>query len=169
VHRSNHVLNIKVEDESMSLAITMVPDKYFKDLILREVNHVQILKTFVVPTKLIYVKEKPIVQKGIIFYKSDSTQSREESSVDSWEQWMMEQDDSGDEEDDDAIAHFLEKKIYKLAQMTSCLRGMSKAEVKTFARLWDNPRKMIMGLDGTVKNTRGLGYESDDDSRFTKN
>jgi hypothetical protein len=67
-----------------------VPDKYFKDLTPMEVNHVQILKTFVVPAKLIYVKGKPIVQKTIIFYKSDSTQSREESSVDSWKQWMME-------------------------------------------------------------------------------
>jgi hypothetical protein len=164
VHRSNHILNIKTEDEVMSLAITTVPDKNFKDLTPREVNHIQILKTFVVPAKLIYVKGKPIIQKAIIFYKSDSTQSRKDSSVDSWERWMMEQEDSGDEKDNDVIAHFFKKKTYKLAQKISCLRDMSKAEVKTFIRLWDNPRKMIMGPDGKMKNTRGLGYESDDDS-----
>jgi hypothetical protein len=169
VHRSNHVLNVKTKDEAMSLAITTVPDKYFKDLTPREVNHIQILKTFVVPAKFIYVKGKPIVQKTIIFYKSDSTQSREDSSVDSWERWMMEQEDSGDEKNNGAIIHFFEKKIYELAQRIGGLRDMSKAEVKTFVRLWDNPRKMIMGPNGKIKNTRGLGYESDDDSRFIKN
>jgi hypothetical protein len=83
VHRSNHILNVKIKSEAISLVITTVPDKYFKDLTPREVNHIQILKTFVVPAKLIYVKEKSIVQKAIIFYKSDSTQFREDSSVDS--------------------------------------------------------------------------------------
>jgi hypothetical protein len=29
-------LNVKIKDEAMSLAITTVPDKYFKDLTLRE-------------------------------------------------------------------------------------------------------------------------------------
>jgi hypothetical protein len=32
VHHSNHILNVKIKDEAMSLAITTVPDKYFKDL-----------------------------------------------------------------------------------------------------------------------------------------
>jgi hypothetical protein len=35
VHRSNYVLNVKTKDEVMSLAITIVPDKDFKDLTLR--------------------------------------------------------------------------------------------------------------------------------------
>jgi hypothetical protein len=72
VHRSNHVSNVKTKDEAISLAITTVPDKYLNDLTPREINHIQNLKTFVVPVKLIYVKGKPIVQKAIIFYKSDS-------------------------------------------------------------------------------------------------
>jgi hypothetical protein len=82
---------------------------------------------------------------------------------------MMKNEDSGDEKDNDVIAHFFEKKTYKLAQKTSCLRDMSKAEVKTYARLWNNLRKMIMGPDGKIKNTRGLSYESDDNSRFIRN
>jgi hypothetical protein len=77
---------------------------------------------------------------------------------------MMEQEDSGDEKDNDAIIHFFENKIYELAERIGGIRDISKAEVKTFIRLWDNPRKMIMGPDGKMKNTRGLGYESDDDS-----
>jgi hypothetical protein len=121
VHRSNHVLNVKTKDEIMSLAITTVTDKYFKDLTPKEINHIQIFKTFMVPVKLIYVKGKSIVQKAIIFYKSDSTQSREDSSVDSWERWMMEQEDSGDEKDNDVIAHFFEKRTYKLAQRINYL------------------------------------------------
>jgi hypothetical protein len=40
VHRSNHVLNAKTKDKAMSLAITMVPDKYFKNLTPREVNYI---------------------------------------------------------------------------------------------------------------------------------
>jgi hypothetical protein len=135
MHRSNHVLNVKIKDDAMSLAITTVPDKYFKDLTPREVNHIQILKTFMVPAKLIYVKGKSIVQKAIIFCKSDSTQSREDSSVDSWKRWKMEQEDSGDEKDKDVIAHFFEKKTYKLAQRTNYLRDVSKPETKTFTRL----------------------------------
>jgi hypothetical protein len=61
------------------------------------------------------------------------------------------------------------KKYYELAQRTNCLKDISKAEVKAFARLWNNLRKMIMGPDGKIKNTRELGYESDDDSRFIRN
>jgi hypothetical protein len=72
VHRSNHVLNVKTKYEVMSLVITTVPDKYFKDLTPRE--------------------------------------SKEDSSVDFWERWMMEQENSGDEKDNDAIIHFFEKK-----------------------------------------------------------
>jgi hypothetical protein len=126
IHRSNHVLDVKTKDEAMSLAITMVPDKYFKDLTPKE--------------------------------------SREDSSVDSWERWMMKQEDSGDEKDNDAIIHFFEKKIYELVQRINCLRDMSKPETKTFVRLWNNSWKMIMGPDGKMKNIRGLGYESNDDS-----
>jgi hypothetical protein len=62
-------------------------------------------------------------------------ESREDSSVDSWERWMMEQEDSGDEKDNDAIIHFFEKKIYELAQRTNYLRDVSKPETKTFTRL----------------------------------
>jgi hypothetical protein len=119
-------LDVKTKDEAMSLAITMVPDKYFKDLTPKE--------------------------------------SREDSSVDSWERWMMKQEDSGDEKDNDAIIHFFEKKIYELVQRINCLRDMSKPETKTFVRLWNNSWKMIMGPDGKMKNIRGLGYESNDDS-----
>jgi hypothetical protein len=63
----------------------------------------------------------------IIFYKSDSTQSRENSSVDSWEQWMMKQEDSGDEKDNDVIAHFFEKKNLKVGTNDK----LSKRRVKT--------------------------------------
>jgi hypothetical protein len=82
---------------------------------------------------------------------------------------MMEQEDSGDEKDNGAIIHFFEKKVYELAQRINYLRDMSKSETKTFTRLWNNSRKMIKGPDGKIKNTRKMGYESDDDSRFIKN
>jgi hypothetical protein len=81
----------------------------------------------VVPAKSIYVKGKPIVQKAIIFYKSDLTQSREDSSVDSWERWMMEQEDSGDEKDNDVTAHFFEKKNLKVGTKDK----LSKRRAKT--------------------------------------
>jgi hypothetical protein len=40
VHRSNYVSNVKTKDEAMSIAITTMPDKYFKDLTPRELNHI---------------------------------------------------------------------------------------------------------------------------------
>ena len=42
-------------------------------------------------------------------------ESRKDSSVDSWERWMMEPEDLGDEKDNSAIIHFFEKKINELA------------------------------------------------------
>jgi hypothetical protein len=49
IYRSNSVMNIEIEEEMAVLEITVVPERHFKDLMLREVNHIQTLKTFIVP------------------------------------------------------------------------------------------------------------------------
>jgi hypothetical protein len=68
-------MNIEIEEEIAALEITAAPERHFKDLTPREVNHIQILKTFVVPAKVERVKGRTIIHKAIIFYQSDSTQS----------------------------------------------------------------------------------------------
>jgi hypothetical protein len=68
-------MNIKIEEEMAVLKITMVLERHFKDLVPREVNHIQNLKTFVVPAKVERVKGRTIIHRAIIFYQSDSTQS----------------------------------------------------------------------------------------------
>jgi hypothetical protein len=75
IYCSNSVLNIEIEEEMAALEITMVPERHFKDLMPREVNHIQTLKTFVVPAKVERIKGRTIIHKTIIFYQSDSTQS----------------------------------------------------------------------------------------------
>jgi hypothetical protein len=52
IYRSNSVMNIKIEEEMAALEITVVPERHFKDLMPREVNHIQTLKTFIVPAKV---------------------------------------------------------------------------------------------------------------------
>jgi hypothetical protein len=53
----------------------MVPNGSFKDLVPREVNHIQNLKTFTVSVKMERIKGRTIVHKVIIFYQSDLTLS----------------------------------------------------------------------------------------------
>jgi hypothetical protein len=75
IYRSNSVMNVEIREEMAALKITVVPKRYFKDLMPREVNNIQTLKTFVVPAKVERIKGRTIIHKAIIFYQSDSTQS----------------------------------------------------------------------------------------------
>jgi hypothetical protein len=75
IYRSNSVMNIEIEEEMTALEITVVPERHFKDLVPREVNHIQTLKTFIVPAKVERIKGRTIIHKAIIFYQNDSTQS----------------------------------------------------------------------------------------------
>jgi hypothetical protein len=43
---------------------------------------------------------------------------------------------------------------------------MSKAETKRFDDIWSGSQNKILGLDGKVKYTRGLGYNCDDTTYF---
>jgi hypothetical protein len=62
IYRSNSVMNIEIEEEMAALEITVVPERHFKDLMPREVNHIQTLKTFVVPAKVEHIKGRTIIQ-----------------------------------------------------------------------------------------------------------
>jgi hypothetical protein len=75
IYRSNSVMNIEIEEEMAALEITVVPERHFKDLMPREVNHIQTMKTFIVPANVERIKGRTIIHKAIIFYQSDSTQS----------------------------------------------------------------------------------------------
>jgi hypothetical protein len=68
-------MNIKIVEDMAALEITVVPERHFKDLAPREVNHIQTLKTFVVLAKVERIKGGTIIHKTIIFYQSDSIQS----------------------------------------------------------------------------------------------
>jgi hypothetical protein len=85
---SNSVINIKAEEEIETLEVTVVPDGRFKDLVLKEVNHIQTLKTFTVPVKVEHVG-RTIIHKAIIFYQSDSTQSLKNPDRNIWRKWTM--------------------------------------------------------------------------------
>jgi hypothetical protein len=54
----------KTEEETMSLTITTVPNRHYKNLIPREVNYIQTLKTFVVPAKFDICERKMYNSKG---------------------------------------------------------------------------------------------------------
>jgi hypothetical protein len=84
IYRFNSIMNAEIEEEMAALEITVVPERYFKDLITREVNLIRTLKTFVVPAKVERIKGKTIIHKAIIFYQSDSTQSLKNLDHDTW-------------------------------------------------------------------------------------
>jgi hypothetical protein len=131
IYRSNSVMNIKIEEEMATLEITVIPEKYFKDLVPREVNHIQTLKTFVVPAKVERIKRRTIIHKAIIFYQSDSTQSLKNPDHNTWKKWVIEQE-SGSATSGGAASHPFGKDLYKLAERAKCLRDMSKAKAKCF-------------------------------------
>jgi hypothetical protein len=153
-------MNIEIEEEMVALEITMVPERHFKDLVLREVNHIQTLKTFVVPAKVKRIKGRTIIHKAIIFYQSDSTQSLKNPDHSTWKKMVIEQE-SGSATSDEAASHPFGKDLYKLAKKVKCLRDMSKAEAKGFDDLWSGGQNKILGLDGKIKYTRELGYNYD--------
>jgi hypothetical protein len=154
-------MNIEIEEEMAALEITVVPERHFKDLMPREVNHIQILKTFVVPAKVERVKGRTIIHKAIIFYQSDSTQSLKNPNHDTWKKWVIEQE-PGSVTSNDAASRPFGKKLYELAKKAKCLRDMSKTEAKRFNDLWNGGQNKVLGLDGKIKYTRGLGYNCDD-------
>jgi hypothetical protein len=124
-------MNIEIEEEMATLEITIVPERHFKDLVPREVNHIQTLKTFVVPAKVEYIKGRTIIHKAIIFYQSDSAQSLKNLDHDTWKKWVIEQE-SGNATSSNTVSHPFERKLYELAERAKCLRDMSKTEAKRF-------------------------------------
>jgi hypothetical protein len=165
IYRSNSVMNIEIEEEMAALEITVVPERHFKDLMPREVNHIQTLKTFVVPTKVERIKGKTIIHKAIIFYQSDSTQSVKNPDHNTWKKWVIEQE-SENATSGDATSHPFGNELYKLAKKAKCLRDISKAEAKRFDELWNGGQNKVIGPDGKIKYTRGLGYNCDDAACF---
>jgi hypothetical protein len=131
IYRSNSVMNIEIEEEMAALEITVVPERHFKDLMPREVNHIQTLKTFIVPAKVEHIKGRTIIHKAIIFYQSDSTQSLKNLDHDTWKKWVIEQE-SGSATSSDATSHPFGKSLYRLAKKAKCLRDISKIEAKHF-------------------------------------
>jgi thymidylate synthase len=136
IYHSNSVMNIKIEEEMAALEITVVPERYFKDLMPREVSHIQTLKTFIVPAKVERIKGKTIIHKAIIFYQSDSTRSLKNPDHDTWKKWVIEQE-SENATSGDAASHPFGKSLYILAKKAKCLIDISKAEVKRFDDLWN--------------------------------
>jgi hypothetical protein len=161
-------MNIKAEEEITTLEVTVVPDGHFKDLIPTEVNHVQTLKTFIMPVKVECIKGKTIIHKAIIFYQSDLTQSLRNPNYNTWRKWTMEHEESENTTGDEAASHPFEKKLHKLAKKAKCLRDISKAEAKHFDDLWNNGQNKIMGPDGKIKYTRGLCYNPNDAACFER-
>jgi hypothetical protein len=160
-------MNIEIEEEMAALKIIMVPERHFNDLMPREVNHIQTLKTFVVPEKVERVKGRTIIHKAIIFYQSDSTQSLKNLDHNTWKKWVIEQE-SGSATSGDATSHPFGEELYKLAKRAKCLRDISTIEAKRFDDLWSGGQNKILGLDGKVKYTRGLGYSCDDAACFER-
>jgi hypothetical protein len=119
------------------------------------------MKTFIVPAKVERIKGRTIIHKAIIFYQSDSTQSLKNPDHNTWKKWVIEQESRGATSGDTA-SHPFGEELYKPSKRAKCLRDISKTEAKRFDDLWSGGQNKILGLDGKVKYTRGLGYNCDD-------
>jgi hypothetical protein len=68
--------------------------------------------------------------------------------------------------DDEITSHLFGKKLHMLAEKAKYLRDISRAEAKRLGDLWNGGQNKIVGPDGKIKYTRGLGYKLDDATCF---
>jgi protein tyrosine phosphatase len=85
IHRINTIKISSDEESETPLAIEKVSENRYKDLTPREVNRVQVLRTFIVPPKEEKSRGKIIRHKPIVFYRSELT--HDDPQKDGWEEW----------------------------------------------------------------------------------
>jgi hypothetical protein len=79
---------------------------------------------------------------------------------------MTEREESENRMDDEIAPYPFGKKLHRLAKKAKYLRDISRTEVKRFDDLWNGGQNKIVGLNGKMKYTRGLGYRLDDAACF---
>lgn len=142
--------------------VKRVPQGYRKDLTSREVNRIETLRTFIVPPKVERLKGREVTHKPIYFYSCKLV--HQNLNNDQWEKWAQEvDDDNNNEQVDIDITQYFGKCMSRLANKAKCPKAISKREMERFEKMWSGSIKTFMGLDGTLKRTRGLGENSEDD------
>jgi hypothetical protein len=53
--------------------------------------------------------------------------------------------------------------VQKLAKKAKLPKSILRLQMENFKKLWRGSFKQVMGLDGRMKSSRSLGYESDKD------
>ena len=100
------------------------------------------------------------MHKPIQFYSDPSHQSHDHNH---WGRWTQESDDDENERVEVDLTPYFNKYIGHLVNNAKLLNNISKRDMKRFEKLWSGSMQTVMGLDGTMKKTRGLGYNSGDD------
>ncbi|KAJ1696334.1 hypothetical protein LUZ63_004846 [Rhynchospora breviuscula] len=148
-----------------SLVVEKVPDKHSKDLPPREVNQVKGLHTFFVPPKIEYVSGREVVHKGILFYKAENINpENKDTNPENWNRWLI--DDNTEEEMVRVECRgFYGKELMLLFEKAHCFDPITKSRAKLFEKLWNGTSRKVMGADGKMKCTRGLGFVDDFEDR----
>jgi hypothetical protein len=161
IHRINTIKISSDEEGETSLAIEKVPENRYKDLTPREVNQVQVLRTFIVPPKEEKFRGKIIRHKPIIFYRSEL--ANDDHQKDEWKEWDDEDNILNKEEVQIETSQYYGRKVRRLAKKAKLPKSIPRSQMENFEKLWRGSFKQVMGLDGKMKSSRGLGYESDKD------
>jgi hypothetical protein len=56
---------------------------------------------------------------------------------------------------------FNAQNLPRLVERTGCPKKISKSRMDRFNKLWSGSDQRVMGLDGNLRYTRGLGYSGE--------
>lgn len=146
-----------------SLTVEKVPDKHFKEVWSREVNTVHELHIFLVPPKTEKMERAKIIRhKPIVFYQAESfnPNHKNEGKEATGE---ISDGESSDKHLSIEVSRIFGENSKSLTKKTPCPTTVSKSMMARFAKMWYGSHNRITGLDGKMKYSCCLGYQSDDE------
>ena len=106
------------------------------------------------------VGRRKIVHKPILFYQSQTVCPAQGKQAAEWKKWDIEVDSAKKEK---ILINWAKRYNAKMVKLVGLPESISREQLENFERLWNSSPKKVMGLDNQLKNTRGLGYETESD------
>lgn len=133
-----------------TLSMVPIPEGHTRDLTRRDMQHIEELKRFIVPSKIKYVDGKQIQHKEITFYKSEGNPLAVPRG-----QWATEESNT---ESIPPLDHCTGNLI-RMFERLRCTEPLPKERIEMFEKMWHPAQRKVTSLEGHLINTRGLGFE----------
>ena len=98
------------------------------------------------------------MHKSILFYRSDPVKPEQGPRPGEWKKIDLKEEDEAEVSID--LKHLYGEKVAKMAETIGFSGIVPRAQMEQFERLWNTPPNKVVGPDGNLKETRGLGYQS---------